>query len=80
MLSYAVGSVVAALPITIQGFGLMEAVFYQILVLEGWCTASQMLALTLGYRGIALVLSLPGAIATLISPTALQARIARAGQ
>lgn len=62
MLASVVGFLLAAVPISIQGFGLLEAVFYKVLVDGGWATGSQMLALTLGFRLIQIAWSLPGVI------------------
>lgn len=62
MLATVVGMLLAAVPISIQGFGLMEAVFYKVLVEGGWSSASQMLALTLSFRLIQVVWSLPGVV------------------
>lgn len=59
MLSLSVGYLVAAVPISVQGFGLLEAVFLR--VLSGtWGTASQVVALCLGFRAVQLLWSLPG--------------------
>lgn len=60
LLASVVGILLAAVPISFQGFGLMEAVFYKVLVEGQWATASQMLAITLGYRVIQIIWSLPG--------------------
>jgi len=60
LLSSVVGYLLAAVPISVQGFGLLEAVFYKVMVEGGWCTASQMLALTLSMRLIQVLWSLPG--------------------
>lgn len=62
MLAAVVGYLFAAIPITIQGFGLLEAVFIRVLVNGGWCNESQMLALTLSARIIQMAWSLPGVI------------------
>jgi uncharacterized membrane protein YbhN (UPF0104 family) len=59
-LATVVGYLFAAIPISIQGFGLMEAVYWQVLVVGGWATASQMLALTLATRLVQIVWALPG--------------------
>ena len=60
LLASVVGFLLAAVPISIQGFGLMEAVFFKVLVEGGWSTSSQMLALTLGLRLVQIIWSLPG--------------------
>ena len=60
LLAAVVGYLFAAIPITIQGFGLLEAVFIRVLVNGGWCNESQMLALTLSARLIQMAWSLPG--------------------
>lgn len=60
MLATVVGYLFAAIPISIQGFGLMEAVYLRVLVKGGWATASQMLALTLGSRIIQIIWAFPG--------------------
>lgn len=62
LLACVVGYLFAAIPITIQGFGLLEAVFIRVLVNGGWCNESQMLALTLSARLIQMAWSLPGII------------------
>lgn len=62
LLAAVVGFLLAAVPISIQGFGLLEAVFYKVLVDGGWATGSQMLALTLGFRLIQIAWSLPGVV------------------
>jgi uncharacterized protein (TIRG00374 family) len=62
LLSAVVGYLLAAVPITFQGFGLLEAVFYKVMVEGGWCTASQMLALTLSMRLVQILWSLPGVL------------------
>jgi len=62
LLATVVGYLFAAVPITIQGFGLLEAVFYKVLVDGNWCNPSQMLALTLATRLVQIAWSLPGVI------------------
>ncbi len=62
LLSAVVGYLLAAVPISVQGFGLLEAVFYKVMVEGGWCSASQMLALTLSMRLVQVLWSLPGVI------------------
>ena len=62
LLSTVVGQLFAAVPISVQGFGLLEAVFYRVLVVGGWATASQMLALTLSFRIVQIFWALPGII------------------
>lgn len=62
LLATSVGYLLAAVPISIQGFGLLEAVFFRVLVGGGWCNASEMLVLTLGARLIQIVWALPGVI------------------
>ncbi|MCG8407920.1 MAG: flippase-like domain-containing protein [Phycisphaerales bacterium] len=59
-ISTAVGFLFAAVPISVQGFGLLEAVFFKVMVEGQWSNASQMLALTLGARLVQIVWSLPG--------------------
>jgi len=63
LLATSVGFLLAAVPISFQGFGLFEAVFYRVFVEGGWCSATEMLALTLGLRLVQIVWSLPGVIA-----------------
>ncbi len=65
-LAYAVSTIASAIPITVQGFGVTEAIFYRLLVEQGWCTLPQMLALTLSYRFVAILWALPGAPASLV--------------
>lgn len=60
LISTVVGYLFAAIPISVQGFGLLEAVFYKVMVGGLWCNPSQMLALTLGARLVQIVWSLPG--------------------
>lgn len=62
LLCTTVGFLFAAIPISFQGFGLFEAVFYRVLVEGGWCTPSQMLALTVGMRLVQIIWSLPGIV------------------
>lgn len=62
LLCTTVGFLFAAIPISFQGFGLFEAVFYRVLVEGGWSTPSQMLALTVGVRLLQIVWSLPGIV------------------
>ena len=62
MLSVFVGYLFAAIPISIQGFGLLEAVFVRVLVEGGWSSMNQMLALTLGARLVQILWALPGVI------------------
>ncbi len=62
LLATSVGFLLAAVPISIQGFGLFEAVFYRVFVEGGWCSATEMLALTLGLRLVQIIWSLPGVI------------------
>jgi len=62
LLASSVGFLFAAVPISVQGFGLLEAVFYKVLVEGGWASPSQMLALTLSYRLVQVFWSLPGII------------------
>jgi len=62
LLSTVVGQLFSAVPISVQGFGLMEAVFYRVLVVGGWATASQMLALTLSFRIVQIFWALPGLV------------------
>jgi len=60
-LAYTVSTIASAIPITVQGFGVTEAIFYRLLVEPGWCTLPQLLATTLSYRAVALLWALPGA-------------------
>lgn len=60
LLATVVGYLFAAVPITFQGFGLLEAVFYKVLVDGHWADVSQMLTLTLSQRLIQVLWSLPG--------------------
>ncbi len=62
LLASVVGYLFAAIPVTIQGFGLLEAVFIRVLVNGGWCNESQMLALTLSARLIQMAWSMPGVV------------------
>lgn len=62
LLASVVGFLLAAIPISIQGFGLLEAVFFKVLVEGAWATSSQMLALTLGLRLVQIIWSLPGVL------------------
>jgi uncharacterized membrane protein YbhN (UPF0104 family) len=60
-LAYTVSTIASAIPITVQGFGVTEAIFYRLLVEPGLCTLPQLLATTLSYRAVALLWALPGA-------------------
>ncbi len=60
LIAAVVGYLFAAIPISVQGFGLLEAVYYKVLVDGGWCDASTMLVLTLGTRLIQILWSMPG--------------------
>jgi uncharacterized protein (TIRG00374 family) len=62
LLATVVGYLFAAVPISFQGFGLLEAVFAKVIVEGHWGTYSQMLALTLGIRLIQIAWALPGII------------------
>jgi len=62
MLAVFVGYLFAAIPISIQGFGLLEAVFVRVLVEGGWSSMNQMLALTLGARLVQILWALPGVL------------------
>jgi uncharacterized membrane protein YbhN (UPF0104 family) len=62
LLATTVGYLFAAIPVSVQGFGLLELIFEKVLVKGHWCSASQMLALTLGIRLIQIIWSLPGVI------------------
>ncbi len=62
LIAAVVGYLFAAIPISVQGFGLLEAVYYKVLVDGGWCDASTMLVLTLGTRLIQILWSMPGII------------------
>ncbi len=62
MLSMTVGYVVAAVPISFQGFGLMETVYLRVLAAGGWGTSGQVIAVCLGTRLLQLIWSLPGIV------------------
>lgn len=62
LLATVVGYLLAAVPISVQGFGLLEAVFAKVIVEGHWGTYSQMLALTLGMRLLQIIWALPGVI------------------
>lgn len=62
MLSVFVGYLFASIPISIQGFGLLEAVFIRVLVEGGWSSMNQMLAITLGARLVQVLWALPGVL------------------
>jgi len=62
MLALTVGYLLAAVPISFQGFGLLEAVFLRVLAVGGWGTNSQVIAVCLGARVIQLIWSLPGIV------------------
>jgi len=63
LIATVVGSLFAAIPISVQGFGQLEAVFYKILVEGGWCVESAMIVLTISARLVQVFWSLPGVIA-----------------
>jgi len=60
LLCFVVGYLFAAIPISFQGIGILEAVFYRVLVTGEWCSPNQMIAMTIGIRIIQIVWSLPG--------------------
>ena len=62
MLCVFVGYLFASIPISIQGFGLLEAVFIRVLVEGGWSSMNQMLAITLGARLVQVLWALPGVL------------------
>lgn len=62
MLSLTVGYLLAAVPISFQGFGLLETVFLRVLATGGWGTNSQVIAVCLGIRILQLLWSLPGIV------------------
>lgn len=62
MMSTVVGFLLAAVPISFQGFGLMELVFVRVMVEGDWCDYSTMLALTIALRFVQVFWSLPGVI------------------
>ncbi len=62
LISSVVGYLFAAIPISFQGFGLLEAVFIRVMVQGEWCDYSTMLALTLSMRLVQIVWSVPGII------------------
>ncbi len=62
MLSVFVGYLFASIPISIQGFGLLQAVFIRVLVEGGWASMNQMLAITLGARLVQVLWALPGVL------------------
>lgn len=62
LLAASVGFLFSAVPISIQGIGQMELIFYRVLVEGGWCTNEQMVALTFGTRLIQIIWSLPGVV------------------
>ncbi|MFO0973142.1 MAG: lysylphosphatidylglycerol synthase transmembrane domain-containing protein [Phycisphaerae bacterium] len=62
LLSVTVGYLLAAVPVSFQGFGLLEAVFLRVLARGGWGTQSQVVALCLGTRVMQLLWALPGMI------------------
>jgi uncharacterized protein (TIRG00374 family) len=63
LLAFIVGYLFAVVPISVQGFGIVEAVFIRVLVEGRWCSMNQMLALTLGIRILQIIWALPGVAA-----------------
>ncbi len=62
VLALSAGYLLAAVPISVQGFGLLESVFLRVFVGGQWGTASQVVALCLGARVAQLAWALPGII------------------
>ena len=62
LLCFVVGFLFAAVPITFQGLGILEAVFIRVLVTGEWCSMNQMIAMTMGIRIVQIIWSLPGVI------------------
>lgn len=60
LLCFVVGYLFAAVPISVQGFGILEAVFIRVLVAGEWCSMNQMIAMSLGIRVVQIAWSLPG--------------------
>ena len=60
LLCFVVGYLFAAVPISFQGIGILEAVFIRVLVTGEWCSMNQMIAMTMGIRIIQIVWALPG--------------------
>lgn len=60
LLCFVVGYLFAAVPISVQGFGILEAVFIRVLVAGEWCSMNQMIAMSLGIRVVQIIWSLPG--------------------
>ena len=58
-----VGYLLAAVPISYQGIGILEAVFIRVLIQGGWCSYNQMLTLTIALRLLQILWALPGALA-----------------
>lgn len=58
-----IGYLLAAVPISYQGIGILEAVFIRVLVGGGWCSFNQMLTLTIALRLLQVLWALPGALA-----------------
>jgi glycosyltransferase 2 family protein len=62
LLCFVVGYLFAAVPISFQGIGILEAVFIRVLVTGEWCSMNQMIAMTMGIRIIQIIWALPGLV------------------
>jgi hypothetical protein len=62
LLCFVVGYLFAAVPVSFQGLGILEAVFIRVLVVAGWCSMNQMIAMTMGIRVLQIIWALPGVI------------------
>lgn len=78
MAHVALGFLVAAVPLTPQGIGVMEAAYLQFFTSGGWNTPSQALAFAVAVRGIQLFWALPGGLMPLLGTRAPGAEEIRA--
>lgn len=62
MMALSTGFLLAAVPISVQGFGLLETVFLRVLGHHTWGTDTQVIAVCLGIRVAQLIWAVPGVI------------------
>jgi uncharacterized protein (TIRG00374 family) len=62
LLCFVVGYLFAAVPVSFQGFGLVELVFWRVLVDGNWCDPNTMFAMTMGVRITQIIWALPGVL------------------
>lgn len=60
LLCFVVGYLFAAVPVSFQGIGILEAIFIRVLVTGEWCSMNQMIAMSMGIRITQIIWALPG--------------------